>query len=1211
MFAHLHCHTEYSLLDGAIRLKDLIAKTKEYKMPAAAITDHGNMHGAAYFYMQAKDAEITPILGCEIYTCHDHTDKTSDLARFRHHLILLAQDNIGYKNLLKIVTKGALEGKHYKPRVDKKILLDHNEGIIALSACIAGEIPQNLLGKNKFLKDGGGFEEAIKSAEEYKKIFPDRFYLEVQSNTLPDQQKVNELMYELAEKTSLPLVATNDCHYLSAEDVEAHDTLLCIQTGAKVTDAKRMSFDATDLYYKSPQEMAAAFKDHPEAISNTLEIAERCSHVELDLKSNFFPVYELPEGMTLETEFRKLATEGLKARIDQHPEPETIDIAVYEARLKEELDVICDMGFPGYFLIVQDFINWAKDNGIPVGPGRGSAAGSIVAWALRITNLDPIPYNLLFERFLNKERVSMPDIDVDFCEDRRTEVIRYVMEKYGEDKVAQITTFGKMKAKAVVKDVGRALDVPYKETDFISKLIPTEDKMTVKKAIELVPEIKELYMNDARITKMLDISMRLEGLSRHASTHAAGLVVSDKPMVEYLPLYKGKRDETVTQFDMKMVEKVGLVKFDFLGLRTMTLIVESLKNIEKQGKIAPNLDTLLLNDPQVYDLFARGDTDGIFQVESSGMRQYLRQLKPNCFEDIIAMLALYRPGPLNSGMVDEFIKRKHGELEVTYPLPQLEECLRDTYGVIVYQEQVMQIAQIVANYSLGGADLLRRAMGKKDPQAMANERSKFLAGAVKNNVNEQTANEIFDLMEKFAEYGFNKSHSAAYALISYHTAYLKHYHPVEFMAALLSSEIGNQDKILKYITTCHDMGIEVLQPSVQISEADFVAHENAIIYGFGGIKGVGNTAINEIVSVRGNKLDGTYEEFSSFLSFLERVSLRKVSRKVTEALIKSGACDSFGVSRRAITACLEPATYKAQRKAREQASNQISLFAELPIEEKPVLRGLGFDSADADLPEWDDDVLLNFEKEVLGFFLSSHPLRLFHSNFQRLQLTELDTASEYSHETEVRVPILITESKVILTKKGKNMAFLKADDLTGHAEVIVFPNTYDEYKHFFLLDKPLVLTATIDNKEEQEAQEKARENALLNPHDDEDSAQEERSAKIVHAEGDEEEVQTSVKEVKLIAQKFEILEDVCKNSEQPLVLTLPEECLTSHKIQELKAIFDKYQGETQVFFKFKMKNVNCQMQAEKPSSILAVPQFFKAFSTWKYGNDKNSKAQGE
>ncbi len=1212
MFAHLHCHTEYSLLDGAIRLKDLIAKTQEYKMPAAAITDHGNMHGAAYFYMQAKNAEITPILGCEIYTCQDHLDKTSDLSRVRHHLILLAQDNIGYKNLLKIVTMGALEGKYFKPRVDKKILLDHNEGIIALSACIAGEIPRTLLGKNKFIQDGGTFDDAIRITEEYNKIFPDRFYLEVQSNTLPEQEKANNLIYELAEKTNLPLVATNDCHYLTKDDVEAHDTLLCIQTGAKVTDAKRMRFDATDLYYKSPQEMAEAFKDHPEAISNTLEIAERCSHVKLDLKSNFFPVYELPEGMTLETEFRKLATEGLKARIEQHPEKESLDIDVYNARLEEELDVICDMGFPGYFLIVQDFINWAKDNGIPVGPGRGSAAGSIVAWALRITNLDPIPYNLLFERFLNKERVSMPDIDVDFCEDRRGEVIRYVMEKYGEDKVAQITTFGKMKAKAVVKDVGRALDVPYKETDFISKLIPTEDKMTVKKAIETVPEIKDLYQNDARITKMLDISMRLEGLSRHASTHAAGLVVSDKPMVEYLPLYKGKRDETVTQFDMKMVEKVGLVKFDFLGLRTMTLIQESLNNIEKQGKKAPNLDTLLLNDPHVYDLFARGDTDGIFQVESSGMRQYLRQLKPNCFEDIIAMLALYRPGPLNSGMVDEFIKRKHGELEVTYPLPSLEECLKDTYGVIVYQEQVMQIAQIVAKYKLGEADLLRRAMGKKDPQAMANERSRFLAGAVKNNVEEKIANEIFDLMEKFAEYGFNKSHSAAYALISYHTAYLKHYHPVEFMAALLSSEIGNQDKILKYITTCHDMGIEVLPPSVQISEADFVAHENAIIYGFGGIKGVGNTAINEIVSVRGSKLDGTYEEFSSFLSFLERVSLRKVSRKVNEALIKSGACDSFGISRQALTACLETATYKAQRTAREQASNQISLFSELPAEDKPIKTGLGFDSPDSTLPEWDDDIVLNFEKEVLGFFLSSHPLRLFHSNFQRLQLIELDTAAEYVHETEVRVPILITSVKQILTKKGKNMAFLTADDLTGHAEVIVFPNTFEEYKEFLTIDKPLVLTATIDDKEGLEAEERARENALLNDPESEIEQEEAPIVKTTNAEGeDEDEAQASVKQIKLIAQKFEILEEVCKNSSQPLVLNIPEECLNSAKIQELKEIFNKFQGNTQVFFKFQINNINCHMQAESPSSVLAVPPFFKAFTTWKFGNERSKQALGK
>ncbi len=1197
MFAHLHVHTEYSLLDGAIKLKDLIDKTKEFNLPAVAITDHGYMYGAAPFYVQAKSAGITPILGCEVYVALDHKDKDKDseMARVRHHLILLAQNNIGYKNLLKIVSKGCTDGKYYKPRVDKGILTMHNEGLIALSACIAGEIPRTLLGQNKHLPNGGNFDLAIEKTKEYQAIFPDRFYLEVQSNTLPDQQKANNLIYELAEATKLPIVATNDCHYLTKDDVEAHDVLLCVQTGAKVNDPGRFSFDAKDLYYKSPEEMIEAFKDRPDAIANTLEIAERCSDVHLDFSQNFFPVYDLPEGMTLETEFRKLCKEGLEKRIEAHPDKDSLDIKVYEDRLQEELDVICNMQFPGYFLIVQDFINWAKDNGIPVGPGRGSAAGSIVAWALKITNLDPIPYNLLFERFLNKERVSMPDIDVDFCEDRRVEVIQYVMEKYGADKVAQITTFGKMKAKAVVKDVGRALDVPYKETDAISKLIPNDPKITVQKAINEVAEIKEKYNNDSSIKKMLDISMRLEGLSRHASTHAAGVVISDKEMVEYLPLYLGKNNETVTQYDMKLVEKVGLVKFDFLGLRTMTLIHESLDNIRNQGKEVPDLDRLPLNDPHVYELFSRGDTDGVFQVESSGMRQYLRQLKPNCFEDIIAMLALYRPGPLNSGMVDEFIKRKHGELEITYPLDKLEECLKDTYGVIVYQEQVMQIAQIVAAYSLGGADLLRRAMGKKDKDAMAQERTKFVQGAMANNVPEKIAMQIFDLMEQFAEYGFNKSHSAAYALISYHTAFLKAYYKVEFMAALLSSEIGNQDKILKYITTCNDMGIKVLPPSIQVSVEDFTAHNEAIVYGFGGIKGVGASAIEEIVAARGSQIDGTYKEFTSLLDFLERVNLRKVSRRVLEALIKSGALDCFGISRQALLASVDAAVGKAQRTAKEKASNQISLFSLMPEEELPASSGLGFDLADASLEEWDEEVLLNFEKEALGFFFSSHPLRHYYSDFSRLSLKGLDEVAEFVHETEVRVPILITSTKVIPTKKGDNMAFATADDLTGHAEIVVFPKAYEKYKDLLNSDKPLIVTATVDNKENLAKTKEEEEEDLENGSNEVSASK--NSQKVTNEEGEEE---IKNQEVKLIALKFESLEEVCRACEFPIHLSLPQDCLNSVKLLELQNIFEVNKGDTETYFTMNIDNISCQMSVERPYTIEAGPKFFKAFTNWKF-----------
>ncbi|MBQ8744722.1 MAG: DNA polymerase III subunit alpha, partial [Mailhella sp.] len=799
----------------------------------------------------------------------------------------------GYQNLLHLVSRSWMEGFHYKPRVDKKMLYGHTDGLVALSACIAGEIPRTLMGKNKLITGGGTFSDAIAIAKEYSALFPERFYLEVQSNSLPEQAFVNEKILEVADATRLPLVATNDCHYLNADDVEAHDILLCIQTQAKVDDAKRFRFDARDLYFKSEEEMRAGLIGIPEeAITNTAKIADQCCHLEIQLKAPpyHFPIYDLPEGMTLETEFCRMARTGLDKRLEKHPHKDTIDEKEYRDRLEMELKVINDMGFPGYFLIVQDYINWAKNKGIPVGPGRGSAAGSVVAWSLGITTIDPLPNKLFFERFLNVERVSMPDIDVDFCEDRRLEVLDYVTGKYGKDKVSQIAAFGKMKAKAVLKDVGRAMGIPFAETTRIAKLIPANDlKMTLKKALDTIPEFAEEYKTKPEIRKMIDISRRLEGLTRHASTHAAGVVVSDKPMEQYLPLFAGRKGEQIAAFDMKFVEKVGLVKFDFLGLRTMTVISNACKNIALQGKSVPDMENLATDDPNVYELLSRGDTDGVFQLESTGMRKYLRMLRPSGFEDLVAMLALYRPGPLNSGMVDEFIKRKHGEIEVTYPLEELEPCLRDTYGVIVYQEQVMQIAQITAKYTLGGADLLRRAMGKKKPEEMAKQREIFLKGSSERDVPADKANEIFDLMEKFAEYGFNKAHSAAYAYITYETAYLKHYFKVEFMAALLSSEIGNQDKILNYIAACRDMNIEVLPPDVQISLRAFTPSGEAIVYGLGGVKNVGDEAINEIVRAR--EAEGPYK---SLLDLCTRVNLRKVTKRVLESLIKGGACDCFG-----------------------------------------------------------------------------------------------------------------------------------------------------------------------------------------------------------------------------------------------------------------------------------------------------------------------------
>lgn len=1135
-FVHLHCHTEYSLLDGAIRLKDLCTRAKDQGMPAVAITDHGNLFGAAQFYSECKKVGIKPIIGCEVYVCHDHTDKDSELAKKRYHLILLAQNLEGYHNLVRLVTLGFLEGFHYKPRVDKAQLRAHSEGIIALSACIAGEVPRALL--------NSGPDAALALAQEYAEIYPDRFYLELQSNGLDDQQKVNAGLIDIAQKTGLPLVATNDCHYLNADDVQAHDILLCIQTQATVDSPKRMRFESTELYYKSIEEMEKTFAHIPEALSNSVRIAEQCN-VQLSFGEHFFPRYELPEGMTLDTEFARLARAGLARRLEKHPDRETLDQQKYHDRLEWELKVILDMGFPGYFLIVQDFINWAKNNGIPVGPGRGSAAGSLVAWSLRITNLDPLPYNLLFERFLNNERVSLPDIDVDFCERRRTEVIRYVAEKYGEDAVAQITTFGKMKAKAVVRDVGRALGMTFPETDRIAKLIPEDLKMTIKKALEMEPDLANLYAHDPKIRTLIDTSIRLEGLSRHASTHAAGVVISDKPMSEYLPLYRGKRGELVTQFDMKMVEKVGLVKFDFLGLKTMTLIQDTLEAIGRQGKEIPDLDNLALNDVATYELYARGDTDGIFQVESSGMRQYLRQLRPNCFEDIIAMLALYRPGPLGSGMVDEFIKRKHGEVPVVYPVESLEDCLRDTYGVIVYQEQVMQIAQIVARYTLGGADLLRRAMGKKDPQAMAQERSKFLEGAKENAIPSAKANEIFDLMEKFAEYGFNKSHSAAYALISYYTAFLKVHYKVEFMAALLTSEMGNQDKLLKYVAACKDMNIEVRQANVNLSYREFTAVDDSVVFGLGGIKNVGDEAIREIVEARNS--DGAY---SSFLDLACRVNLRKVTKRVLESLVKGGACDCFGVSRAALLASIELVVAKAQKKAKDKASNQVSLLSMAPQPLSQPVGGIGFDCPEQSIPEMAEDERLRFEKEALGFFLTSHPLLPFRKEISRLRLKLLEDAREMFPGSELECGVLVTSIKEVITKsKGERMAFVGVEDLTAHAEVIFFPAAYAECRELLNRDQPLLLQARLDSKME--------ENNSSEGDDDEDEAP---------------------RDIKLLGQKVGLLTAACSASDAPLCVCIPLSHLQQEHLLALRSILQKHSGNVETEALVQLDGYQCVLR---------------------------------
>ncbi|EFL50100.1 DNA polymerase III, alpha subunit [Solidesulfovibrio fructosivorans JJ]] len=1056
-FVHLHCHTEYSLLDGAIRIGDLVKTAKGFGCPAAAITDHGNLHGALMFYDYAKKADLKPIIGCEVYVAkEDRRKKDARSPRDAgYHLVLLAKDMTGYHNLLKLVSKGHLEGFHYKPRVDKELLGQYGEGLIALSACLKGEINQKLLRESR--------DAAVATAREYAALFPDRFYLEIQDNGIPEQTTVNNFLIELSDDLKLPLVATNDCHYLHADDAEAHDILLCIQTAACVDDVKRMRFTSNDLYYRSPEEMAEAFKDVPQALANTCEIADRID-VKLDFDGYHFPVYKAPPGKSLDDVMSDMAREGLKKRLAKMPEA---DPKQYWERLELELGVITKMGFPGYFLIVQDFINWAKDHDIPVGPGRGSAAGSLVAYSLRITNLDPMPYDLFFERFLNIERVSMPDIDVDFCERRRHEVIRYVTEHYGADAVAQITTFGTMKAKGVVRDVGRALGMTFGETDRIAKLIPEDLKMTIDKALELEPELKTLVRTDPRIAHLIDISRRLEGLARHASTHAAGVVVSDKAMTEYVPLYKGKNNETVTQWDMKRVEKSGLVKFDFLGLKTITVIDDALKIIREMGEEPPDFETLPMTDPATYELFARGDTDGIFQVESQGMRKYLRMLKPNCFEDLIAMLALYRPGPLGSGMVELFIRRKHGLDPVEYPHPLLEETLRSTYGVIVYQEQVMKIAQVLANYSLGGGDLLRRAMGKKNAEEMSRQRGIFVEGCAQNKIDAKKANEIFDLMEKFAEYGFNKSHSAAYAQISYQTAYLKAHYPVAFMAALMTSDMENQDKLLQYIAACRAGDIELCPPDVNAGLPHFSVKDNKILYGLAAVKNIGRDAVLEIAAER--EKDGP---FSSLLDLTSRVNMRKVTKRVIEYLIKCGACDGFGCTRAGLFAGLDQAAAVGQRRAAEKSEGRLSLMELVPDKPKPTV-GLGLSCPEAELPEWLHEEMMAYEKEALGFYLTSHPLLAYERDLRSMRVTTLSQCAGLEPGVEVKVPCICVTTKEIITKKGQKMAFCKLEDhLGGEAEVVVFSDCYALCRENLAADAPLFITAKIGQTEQTEGEAK-------------------------------------------------------------------------------------------------------------------------------------------
>ncbi|ORX23199.1 DNA polymerase III subunit alpha [Thermoanaerobacterium sp. PSU-2] len=1060
MFVHLHVHSEYSLLDGSCRIKELIKRTKELGMNSIAITDHGVMYGAIDFYKEAVSYGVKPIIGCEIYVSpRSLYDKEYGIDNVNYHLILLCKNMTGYENLMKIVSKASIDGFYYKPRVDHQYLKEHSEGLIALSSCLGGEIPSYLLSDD--------YEKAKETAIFYNSIFgTGNFYLELQYHGLSQQEKVNSELIKLSKELNIPLVATNDVHYLNKEDHLAHEVLLCIQTGKNMDDADRMSFPTDQFYLKSPDEMYEMFSYCKEALENTVKIADMCN-LEFEFNKTKLPKYEVPDGMKSDEYLRKLCIDGLYERYP-NPTDEVME------RLNYELSVIEKMGYVDYFLIVWDFIKFARDNGIMTGPGRGSAAGSLVAYCLGITKIDPIKYNLLFERFLNPERVSMPDIDSDFCYERRQEVIDYVVKKYGEDRVAQIITFGTMAARAAIRDVGRALNFPYAEVDVIAKMIPFELGMTIDKAIELNPELKDKYEKDEKIRQLIDISRSLEGLPRHASTHAAGVVISSEPLVKYVPLQKNE-GSIVTQFTMTTLEELGLLKMDFLGLRTLTVIRDTLDIVKETRGIDVDIDSIDFEDKEVYALISRGDTEGVFQLESSGMKQFMTELKPEKLEDVIAGISLYRPGPMDQ--IPRYIENKNNPENIKYEHPLLKPILDVTYGCMVYQEQVMQIVRDLAGYSLGRSDLVRRAMAKKKMKVMEEERKNFIygirdengnyivPGAVNKGVDEATANRLFDEMIDFANYAFNKSHAAAYAVVAFQTAYLKRYYPVEFMAALLNSFVDNTDKVAFYVQVLKKMGIQVLPPDINESYSYFTVVNGKIRFGLAAVKNVGLNATLEIVEDRKKK--GRY---TSIIDFFERIDEMQLNKKAVESLIKAGAFDSFGVYRSQLLAVYEGIMESIHRSREKNIKGQISLFESDEESHK-------IDYSLPDIKEFSKGVILSMEKETMGLYISGHPLDEYQDDIQRiancttrdLKNSDDSFAKKSAFDDQDVVLVGIVESKKIkFTKNNNMMAFVNLADLYGTIEVIVFPAVYERYSKFLSEDLPVVVKGKVSLREDEE-----------------------------------------------------------------------------------------------------------------------------------------------
>jgi DNA polymerase-3 subunit alpha len=1053
-FVHLHLHTDYSMLDGACDVEKLVKHVYQLGMPAVAMTDHGNIFGAVHFVNAAHKAGVKPIVGCELYICkkEDHNiERTPPDGDTYNHLLVLAENEEGYRNLVKITSEASLHGFYYKPRVSKQFLAGHAKGLIGLSGCLKGEVAERLM--------EGNYNAAREAAATLRDIFgKESFFLEIQDQGLEQEHKIHPALFQLERDLGLPLVATNDSHYLCEDDAHAQDVMVCIQTGKSISDANRLKFTGTQFFVKSAQEMAKVFKDSPDVLTRTRAIADRCN-LRLEKISHPFPEFSVPAGYTLDSYFAEVARQGFDRRLEAlRPLAEAgrlkHTLTEYEQRFAREVSIIQQMQYAGYFLIVWDFIRYAREHDIPVGPGRGSAAGSLVSYALSITDIDPLQHELIFERFLNPERISMPDIDIDFCMNRRGEVIDYVTRKYGRENVAQIITFGTMAAKAAIKDVGRTMDVPYADVDRIAKMVPTTLNIKLDKAIEESPQLKEAYEKDKQIRELLDTARKLEGLVRNAGVHAAGVVIAPRPLQELVPLHKTKNDEIVTAFDMVAIEKMGLLKMDFLGLTTLTILDDARKLIAQTRGEQITLDAIPLTDKQTYEkVFYTGLTSGVFQFESHGMRDVLRRYRPDSIEDLTALNALYRPGPIQGGMIDDFIDRKHGRKKIEYELPELKEILEETLGVIVYQEQVMQVANKLAGYSLGEADLLRRAMGKKITEEMAAQRERFVSGAVQRGYPQKKIEKIFDLMAQFAGYGFNKSHSAAYALLAYQTAYLKTHYPVEFMAALLTSVTGNTDDVVKYINECREMGIAVEPPDINVSDANFTPHGAAIRFGLAAVKNVGHNAIESIVAGR-KKVDA----YKSIFEFCENVDLRLLNKRVLESLIKSGAFDPLG-RRAQLMAVIDKAMERAQKAQRDAESGQHGLFG--VFEDATPQNG---NDRLPEVPDWDEHTRLANEKEILGFFITGHPLEKYSdklADFNALNTLDVAAMKSSTGKDDVHIGGIITNLRVLKSKKGDFYAQGTLEDLSGAVDMLVFPEAYRRLQDKVKLEVPVLIRGGI------------------------------------------------------------------------------------------------------------------------------------------------------